>query len=144
MILYALALAASPQIAVVGAHGPELRDAPPPLERFASREEPKASEPKCLKPARIFNYAANALDIASTVAAIDRGAVEANPMVTAIFGKRPHAGELILFKAIPMFGVRMLDERLVRHGKAKTACMINIGFGIPGLVAAGFNSRFVF
>ena len=139
-----LALAAGAQIAIVGMHGPELRDVPPSVERFVRREEPKSTKPKCLKPARLFNYVSHALDIASTVAAIDNGAVEANPMVTSIFGKRPSAGELILFKAIPMFGVRMLDEHLVSRGRTKTACVLNIGFGIPGLVAAGLNSRFVF
>ena len=140
-----LALAAS-QMVVAGDRGPELHDLPPRAEVFAV-EAPEVStpkEPKCLGPSRAFNYASQALDIASTVAAIDRGAVEANPIITAVFGKRPKAHELILFKAIPLFGFRMLDEHLVRNGKAKKACVLNIGLGVPALVAAGLNARFVF
>lgn len=145
MILASLALAAQ-QIVVPGPNGPELHDLPPRAETVAAvrAERSAPAEPRCLKPARIFNYAAHALDVASTVAAIDRGAVEVGPLARPILGKHPRTHELIAFKLVPLFGLRLFDEHLVRSGRGRAACTVNFSFGAPALVAAGLNARFVF
>lgn len=142
-IIAALALAATtPQVAVVGTHGPELRDVVPPAPKEAPTVAPE--EPKCLKRARVFNYTAAALDIATTIAAIDRGAVEGNPVVAAILGKKPGAAELIAFKAVPIIGMRLLDRHLIHKGEGTKACYANAAMGLPTLIVAGLNMRFVF
>lgn len=116
--------------------------APPVARTVEAPASPK--KPRCLARSRAFNYISQALDIATTAAAIDKGAVEANPILTPIIGKRPSVGEMLLVKAVPIIGIRLFDEHLVRKGRYKHACALNIGAGIPGLVAAGLNTRFVF
>lgn len=141
-----LALAAAAQVAVVGAHGPELRDLPPRAERVAVAVEPKAAEPDCLKTSRIVHYTGAALDVATTIAALEGNSrlSEANPIVKGLFGPRPSPLALIGTKAVMTFGIRQFDEYLVRKGAAKHACTLNFGFGAAGLAAAGLNARFVF
>jgi hypothetical protein len=76
-----------------------------------------------------FMAAGQGLDLATTVAALNRGAVESNPLL----GKRPSAAKLVVAK-LPMVGVGWLLTKLApRHPKlAKgTAYVIGgVGFGL--------------
>lgn len=137
-MIYALALAA------VGPTGPVLVEAAAAEAPAVVAAVPEREAASCLRRSRAFNYASHALDVATTIRAVDRGATEVGPLARPLLGRRPSTVGLLAFKLVPLVGVRLLDEHFVRRGRVKTACAINIGFGVPSLVAAGLNARYVF
>lgn len=148
MVLVALALATTPvERVVVGPLGPELHaetvSGPSVMPKLA---EPVPAEPSCLTSSRIFHYTASALDVATTIAALEgnRNLEEANPIVGALFGKQPSPFEIIASKVVIVFGIRRFEEYLVHKDAGKHACIVNFGFGTANLLAAGLNARFVF
>lgn len=76
-----------------------------------------------------------ALDTVSTVQALNRGAVEANP----IYGPRPSAAKLVALK-LPMIGVGYLLHKLA-PGNPKLAKTLAYTIGGVGAGLAVSNSR---
>lgn len=132
------------EVVYVGPAGPELRAAPPAAPAPPVPQDASRAEEGCLGKARAFNYASHALDVATTVAARNNGAAEVGPLARPILGRHPSTLGLLAFKLVPLAGVRLLDEHFTKRGRTGQACLINVAFGVPALVAAGLNMRYVF
>jgi hypothetical protein len=71
------------------------------------------------------------LDVHSTNSALNRGCVEANPLL----GENPSVGSLILLKAVGIGLIYVISEYLV---KPKDRQLVrNVGYGAIGLVGVG-------
>lgn len=106
---------------------------------------PTPTQRACVSRWRSLHYAAQAADIATTIAAIETGrGVEGNPLVRAIGGKRPNILHLLAIKA-PMVGlVEWQANREWRAGDYKGACQsYKIGAIVTGGIA-GINLRVFF
>lgn len=86
----------------------------------------------------------NAADAATTCHAVNSGqAVEGNPLIAGILGKRPKCGELIAFKAATG-ALHWLVAHEINKRDPKAAKVFQIvSIGIQGGVVAA-NLRFVF
>ena len=99
--------------------------------------EPLPDERRCLRRWGRAYYAAQALDIGTTVAAIESGrGREANPVYKLAFGKKVTTMEVLAFKAVSMGATKWSLSRLRRDGDFYGACKsYKISGGLIGGVA---------
>ena len=99
--------------------------------------EPLPGERRCLRRWGRVYYAAQALDIATTVAAIESGrGAEANPVYKLMFGKKVSSVEVLGFKALSMGATEFMLSRTRRDGDFEGVCRsYKISAGLIGGVA---------
>lgn len=92
----------------------------------------------------IAYQALNIVDAAETCRFVSTGrAVEGNPVIVGLFGKRPNCGELVAFKI--GFGALhwFVADRFNKHDPKAAKVFQIVSIGIQGGVVAA-NMRFVF
>jgi hypothetical protein len=142
-ILAGLAAATLPVPEAPPTYGPEWTEVAPDVWSTDPAPPIKPPSPKdrqCVKTWRAINYAAHAADVASSLAAIDRGGIEGNPLIRAAFGKRPKVHEFLSFKAA---GIGLF-EFMTRNASPRDKCTaLKINSALTFTVA-GANLRFLF
>lgn len=111
--------------------GPSLEPLPPPMEQVIDKSlEAKINAPKCYVPSRLFNIAGQALDIGTTIYAVEKlGYTEVGPFAAPIIGKNPKPWEVIAFKAVPFVAIDVLAKELLGSKKPTNACVTHVTYG---------------
>ena len=118
-------------------------DEPPPVlvERSSSPAKPFA---KCIKQWRGIYALSHVADVISTHAAIQRGAVEKNPLPRAIIGERPGLLEMAAYKLVTAGAFDLLAREFARSGNREAACRTYQTLAVLHFGVAAANLRFVF
>ncbi len=107
--------------------------------------EPLPEERRCIRTWRTAWYAAQALDLGTTVAGIESGkAREGNPVYRLMFGKRVKSWQIAAVKAVSIGATEWSMARASRRGEYGSVCGgYKLGAGLIGGVAL-LNLRIVF
>ena len=106
---------------------------------------PAPEEAECVSRWRSRAYLAHAADVASTIAAIETGrGQEGNPLVRAVFGKRPAPHEVILGKLAILAPVEIWHNARLRRGDYAGVCRSYriTAFVIGGVAMLNFRVHF--
>jgi hypothetical protein len=114
---------------------------PPPVGIVAplAGGRPRLGRPRALPPLYVSFAVLQGLDLHSTLAAVDAGGREANPLVGGLLS-RP--GAMVGAKLAATVGTVLLTERLWRRNRgAAVALMVGVNAAFAAIVASNYRAR---